>query len=206
MAKKKHKDYSHEMIKKRKITDYDLDRVQFIVKSIRPSGPSRDRFESRFSKISDLSDSEEDNFNYDDPLWEITNKFVTECGCSSILVVDDQIINRMILNEFGRKLGILSDEAEDGKEAYHMYLKSLQRPCCEGYKLILMDLNMPVMDGIRSSHKILEHLTNKPKPQIVAVTAFVSDEEKEKCESVGMKEVMHKPISSETYKSILMNY
>lgn len=68
MAKKKHKDYSHEMIKKRKITDYDLDRVQFIVKSIRPSGPSRDRFESRFSKISDLSDSEEDNFNYDDPL------------------------------------------------------------------------------------------------------------------------------------------
>lgn len=101
----------------------------------------------------------------------------------------------MILNEFGKKYGIVSDEAENGKVAYQMYVKSLQKTCCQGYRLILMDLNMPVMDGIRASNKINEHETEKAKPKIIAITAFASEEEREKCRAVGIKDFKMKPIS-----------
>ena len=84
-----------------------------------------------------------------------------------------------------------------------MYLKSVEKTWCSGYKLILMDLNMPVMNGLQSSNKILEYDTKKPKPKIVAVTAFASDVERQKCFAIGMSDFYLKPISFEAYKGIL---
>jgi CheY-like chemotaxis protein len=56
------------------------------------------------------------------PLKEIER----DCGCPTVLIVDDQIINRLILNEFGMKLGIKSDEAENGKIALQKYKEKLK--------------------------------------------------------------------------------
>lgn len=61
-----------------------------------------------------------------------------------------------------------------------MYKASMNRKCCSSYKIIFMDLNMPVMDGIRAAEKILSIKTLTSKPKIIAVTAFASDEEQGK--------------------------
>jgi CheY-like chemotaxis protein len=61
----------------------------------------------------------------------------------------------MILREFGITCKIKSDEAENGKVAVQMYKDQLEKDCCEGYKLILMDLNMPVMNGIRAARHLM---------------------------------------------------
>ena len=169
---------------------------------------------SHFSKLS----STQKQINYMIPeVSKISSMLTPIWGWASILIVDDQIINRynfynnvhrFILNEFGMRHRIRSDEAENGKIgilfnywaksynlAYQMYIKQLKSTCCSGYRLILMDLNMPVslttillqvMNGIKSSQKILETETSTPKPMIVAVTGFTSDEEREKWFKVGI--------------------
>ncbi|CAI2384799.1 unnamed protein product [Moneuplotes crassus] len=137
---------------------------------------------------------------------KISKLIHTECGCPQILVVDDQIINRMILGEFGLRFGVISDEAENGQIAVQMYSKSCQRKCCGPYKIILMDLNMPVMDGIRATSKIMTVKTVCQKPKVIAVSAFCSKEEMEKCDKVGMCDFKPKPIDSECYKDLLIEH
>ena len=111
-------------------------------------------------------------------LVQIPHGLYKACTCASILIVDDQIINRLILNEFGNQYHLKSDEAENGKIAYAMFVESLNKTCCDGYKIILMDLNMPVMDGIKSASKIISACKGKEnRPKIIAITAFASDEE-----------------------------
>ena len=54
-------------------------------------------------------------------------------------------------------VGITIDKAENGKEGLDMFVDNLQKQCCSiRYKLILMDLEMPIMDGYTATEKILE--------------------------------------------------
>ena len=69
----------------------------------------------------------------------------------------------MILKEFANMHNLKADEAENGKIALQMYKDSLLNACWNGYKLILMDLNMPVMDGITSAQRILQEKTTMCK-------------------------------------------
>lgn len=69
-----------------------------------------------------------------------------------------------------------------------------------------MDLNMPVMDGLRSAQKILSVSSVTTRPKIIAVTAFANDEEMQKCFAVGMSDFKTKPIDSECFKDVLLSY
>lgn len=65
----------------------------------------------------------------------------------------------------------------------NVVVKESEKACCSGYQLVLMDLNMPVMGGIEAAQEIIKlKRASKLNPylEIVAVTAFVSDKEKEK--------------------------
>jgi len=91
---------------------------------------------------------------------------------------------------------------------------NLSKRCCDtSYKLILMDLNMPVMDGFEATQKILkfksrrEAITKEYVPlTIVAVTAYVNEEFVSRCYEVGMADVLHKPVSKEELKRVLDSY
>ena len=123
------------------------------------------------------------------------------------MVVDDQIINRMIMVEFGISHELKkSEEAENGKIAYPNVQKKYQETMLNGYTLIFIDLNMPVMDGIRATTQIISCPDTTFKPKIIAVTAFTNDKEKEKCFEVDMSEFKTKPITSNQYKDILINF
>jgi hypothetical protein len=86
---------------------------------------SENRSISQYSKIYNTPSPATSNLDDNDAI--IFRKFLSECGCPNVLIVDDQIINRLILKEFGSKYCINSDEAENGKIAYQMYQESLKR-------------------------------------------------------------------------------
>ncbi len=104
-----------------------------------------------------------------------------------ILVVEDNKINQLVLSQMLKSLGYPHDIAEHGVEA----LSFLAR---ETYELVLMDCQMPELDGyettqrIRSAENDGEHLT------IVALTAHATHGEREKCLAAGMDDYLAKPL------------
>ena len=111
----------------------------------------------------------------------------------SILLVDDNELNRIVLNEIIKnfKEEIVVSFAEDGQVAVNMIEK-------ENFDLILMDLQMPKMDGYEASKyirtKLPEHKKNIP---IIAMTAHVVDGVAQKCFDSGMNDCLSKPIKTE---------
>ena len=101
------------------------------------------------------------------------------------------------------------ETAPNGKVAIEMYLDAFMRPCgCEyrAFKLILMDLGMPVMGGEEASKHIMK-LMDKQKDltYIVAVTSFTNQKIISNCLNIGMKEVYSKPIKIEPDLKDIMN-
>jgi CheY-like chemotaxis protein len=78
---------------------------------------------------------------------------MSPCECSQILIVDDIDMNRYVLKQiFMSKFGIASDEATNGKDALHMVKARAYQECCCSYKIIIMDFEMPIMNGITVSY------------------------------------------------------
>lgn len=104
------------------------------------------------------------------------------------LVVDDDITLRHMLVLQLDKLGVKADSAANGVEA-------LRRIRSWNYELIIMDLQMPEMDGLQATAaiRIYEREQNHKPVPIIALTAGGPD--KEICISVGMNDVVQKPLS-----------
>jgi two-component system, sensor histidine kinase and response regulator len=106
-----------------------------------------------------------------------------------ILLVEDNPTNQEVVTQQLRKLGYQVDLAVDGRDAL---MKSGQM----NYSLILMDCQMPEMDGYEATRKIREREAaagSKPVP-IVALTAHAMEGEREKCLAAGMNDFITKPI------------
>ena len=98
-----------------------------------------------------------------------------------------------------------------------MFDVNLNKICCNNrYRLILMDLNMPIMDGYEATMHILEKCEEhnervgvdelKVNCQIMAVTSFLNEENKKKCYRVGMVDVIHKPVDFQILKKAIDKY
>jgi two-component system, sensor histidine kinase and response regulator len=113
-----------------------------------------------------------------------------------ILVVEDNMVNQIALSEYLRMLDIAHDVVNNGQEAIDIITT-------KNYSLILMDCQMPVMDGytatqlIRQLHPPISHLP------IIALTANALTGDREKCLSAGMSDYLTKPIDLERLKSAL---
>ncbi|MFB3763973.1 MAG: response regulator [Methanotrichaceae archaeon] len=105
-----------------------------------------------------------------------------------ILVVDDSAVNRKILLLMLSRLGYTADTATNGKEA----IEALER---QSYDLVLMDLQMPILDGLRAARIIRENSADKEHPYIIAVTAFASIYDRETCINTGMNDYLTKPVN-----------
>ncbi|SMP56097.1 response regulator [Anoxynatronum buryatiense] len=112
-----------------------------------------------------------------------------------ILVVDDQAINRELIVRFLHRQEYVIEVAENGQEAVEACQK-------KNYKLVLMDLQMPVMDGYEAARQIRE-LKKGHQPFIVAVSAHDSQENVQQCQSVGMNGFISKPIDFRKLNQVL---
>ena len=107
---------------------------------------------------------------------------------ANVLVVEDNIPNQLVVKAMLDRLGCLINIASDGKAVIEMSKKF-------SYDVILMDLQMPEMNGFEATAAILADENNaNNKTPIIALTANVQEEIREKCLNVGMKDYLSKPI------------
>ncbi len=114
-----------------------------------------------------------------------------------ILLAEDNSVNRKIALLQLKKLGYNADTVANGAEAVET-LQSLP------YDLVLMDCQMPVLDGYDATHKIRQ--LNIPRVPIVAMTAFALSGDREKCLAAGMDDYIAKPIEIQTLKATLQRW
>ena len=124
-------------------------------------------------------------------------KTINNLEGKKILVVDDNVMNRMVATLILKEYGALISEAEDGEEAVN-YLKN------NHFDLVLMDLQMPISNGYNASEIIRKKL--KLDIPIIALTANVIKGEKEKCFKVGMNDYLSKPFDEEQFLEIISKW
>jgi CheY-like chemotaxis protein len=106
----------------------------------------------------------------------------------SALIVEDNKFNQIILQRMLESLGVDCDIANNGLECLSIWQE-------RNYDLILMDLNMPGLDGIETTKRILKDAVHEPIPKIIAVTANVLDQDEQRCLDAGMHSFLPKPIT-----------
>ncbi len=107
-----------------------------------------------------------------------------------VLIVDDHPINRELVRLFLAGPGVITAEAENGRAA-------IDRASAERFDLILMDVNMPVMDGLAAASAIRASCPLNAETPIVALTAQTGAEIEQKCFDAGMDAVLAKPIAQQ---------
>ncbi|MDH5753527.1 MAG: response regulator, partial [Deltaproteobacteria bacterium] len=115
-----------------------------------------------------------------------------------VLVVDDNPVNRKLLNAILGKVGYQVWLAENGKQAVEEV--SRQR-----FDAVLMDVQMPEMDGLEATRKIRDRLGGRPLP-IIAMTAKTMDQDRERCLQAGMNEYLPKPVIPEVLLRLLASW
>jgi signal transduction histidine kinase len=111
-----------------------------------------------------------------------------------ILLAEDNIINQKVILRMLSKLGYRADVSANGLEV----LAALER---QPYDVVLMDVQMPEMDGIETAKKIHERWSARPK--IIAITAYALQGDREKCIAAGMDDYITKPVKIEELQAAL---
>ena len=117
-----------------------------------------------------------------------------------LLVVEDDPVNAQVIGGFLKLEKISFDLAKDGEEAL-VFAENYN------YDLILMDLLLPKKDGFTATKEILnsDQSLNRATP-IIALTAMVSNEDREKCRALGMKDFLTKPVDFNLLTSKIQKY
>jgi CheY-like chemotaxis protein len=108
-----------------------------------------------------------------------------------ILIVEDDKISRIIIMKYLQKNGIDIESARNGKEALSILSNS-------NFDIILMDVQMPIMDGLTTTKIIRDNEKGSENHiPIIAITAYAMKEDKEKCLKAGMDDYIAKPVDLE---------
>ncbi|WP_018693599.1 response regulator [Algicola sagamiensis] len=116
-----------------------------------------------------------------------------------ILVIEDTLVNQLVAKEMIAQLGFEVDIADNGKIGFEKWQEGQ-------YDLILMDCQMPVMDGLEATRLIREAEGDGHHIPIVALTANVLEEVKEECFHCGMNDFLAKPYTKEQLVDVLERY
>ncbi|MBF0610911.1 MAG: response regulator [Magnetococcales bacterium] len=127
-----------------------------------------------------------------------SSDIVGQIGGARVLLVEDNPVNRLVAQELLSRVGLVVDLAENGQEAIRMMDVFV-------YDLILMDIQMPEMDGYEATRhiRLQQRFANLP---ILAMTANVMAEDLERCLAAGMNGHVGKPIDREALLSALLQW
>jgi len=114
------------------------------------------------------------------------NKDIAALKGVRILLAEDNLLNQQIATEILGDEGLVIDVANNGQEAVDMVNKN-------AYAMVLMDMQMPIMDGLEATRTIRKNFSNDDLP-VLAMTANASDADRKKCLASGMDAHITKPI------------
>ena len=146
---------------------------------------------AEFEAIEDIAERSFDNQE---------EKAVHALKGAKILFAEDEPINRVLTEIILRQAGIKVTSVENGQQALHEAKKG-------GYQVILMDVQMPFLDGLEATRKIRAHEKQHGGHQtIIALTALAMRGDREKCLQAGMDDYLTKPIDKSQLIDILLKY
>lgn len=121
----------------------------------------------------------------------------------NVLVAEDNIVNIAVMKSMLKQLGHRNTFCENGEVALATYCKSPSR-----FDVILMDCEMPILDGFGATHAIraFEHQQRLAAIPIIALTAHALREQQDKCLQAGMDHYLSKPITLATLAAALKQY
>lgn len=128
---------------------------------------------------------------------EMTNLF--ENFRPHLLLVDDNEVNQKLLTSYFKKKNVICDISSNGLEAVSAIKET-------SYDMILMDCQMPVMDGYEATKQIRQYEGVDKHTPIVALTANAMIEEREKCKAAGMDDYLSKPLKFEDLDAMIKLY
>ncbi|MBN8497996.1 MAG: response regulator [Candidatus Accumulibacter sp.] len=116
-----------------------------------------------------------------------------------VLVVEDNMINQRVVEALLRKLGLSAALVQDGQQAVDAITRG------HAADIVLMDVNMPVMDGCTATERIRrwEVDNSLPRRPIIALTANAFAEDRERCLRAGMDDYLAKPVTFATLQAVL---
>ena len=164
--------------------------------------------------VSNSYNFEEEEMEGEEEEEEENEEEEEQCNCFDILVVDDEEFNVMASQKMMKNLGYGSDSAYNGQECINL-IKEKQKLNCQCnrnyYKIIFLDIVMPVLDGIKTAKKIQEMIDNKEineNIQIIFVSGNIDGDELKKSllQINCVKECLQKPVKIDKYQKILEKY
>ncbi|NMC33919.1 MAG: response regulator, partial [Veillonellaceae bacterium] len=114
-----------------------------------------------------------------------------------LLLAEDNLVNQKVAMRMLKKLGYRADLAANGLEV----LRALER---QSYDIILMDVQMPEMDGLEAARAIRRQ--QRLQPKIIAITAYALEGDREKCLEAGMDDYISKPVKMAELAEVLSKY
>jgi len=135
------------------------------------------------------------------PPAQIPSSVRSPCGCWSarVLVAEDNAVNQRVARRFLERLGCTVEVVGDGAQA----VEALQT---SSYDLVLMDMQMPVMDGLEASRRIRARERPGQHVPIVALTADAMVGTFERCLAAGMNDYLTKPIDVKRLEDVLERF
>ncbi|WP_306149380.1 MULTISPECIES: hybrid sensor histidine kinase/response regulator [unclassified Roseibium] len=116
-----------------------------------------------------------------------------------VLVAEDNHINQQVISELLEELGISVTLASNGQTA----VEAMQAD--QSFDVILMDVQMPVLDGYQATQILRSNPATQNVP-VIALTANASSEDREKCLKAGMNDYLHKPVEPDTLREKLSHW
>ena len=123
---------------------------------------------------------------------------IKKIGGSKVLLVEDNAINQQVAQDILENTGIVVLIANDGLEAVNMIKQN-------SFDAVLMDIQMPKMDGYAATHYIRHDLAKKKLP-VIAMTAHALDSDRKRCLDAGMNDYITKPINPELLYNCLSKW
>jgi CheY-like chemotaxis protein len=127
----------------------------------------------------------------------LLNPNMAESSPVEILVVEDNPTNQQVVLMVLRALGYQPDMAENGRVA-------IDKVTSHKYDLILLDLQMPDIDGFEVARYVRQHLNYQPV--IVAITAGATSEDRQRAQEVGIDDYVLKPFKISLLKEVVLKY
>jgi signal transduction histidine kinase/CheY-like chemotaxis protein/HPt (histidine-containing phosphotransfer) domain-containing protein len=133
----------------------------------------------------------------EEPRGDVLPRWPSDRAQPRLLVVEDLPVNQKVVRLVLSRLGLAADVAGDAHEA----LATLRR---RTYDVVLMDVQMPWMDGLEATRRIRRELPAPAQPRVIAMTASAMAGDRERCLEAGMDDFLSKPIEPQALLAALL--